>query len=96
MKKIVTYFLPNNESDNLPTNLIYFHILENPSTSVEFTYFSWTISLTDGKILNRNGSPTIVWIAIDFVNFSKFSVVLYRGEISSEIVVGVSKNNKLN
>lgn len=40
MKKNCYHFLPNNESDNLPKNLIYFHILENLSTSVEFTYFS--------------------------------------------------------
>ena len=91
-KEDVNLFLPNNESDNLPRNLICLHILENPFTFDESTSFSSTISLTDGKTLSRNGSPTIVWIAIDFVDFSEFVVVLFRGEISSDTVVGVSKN----
>lgn len=95
-RRDINVFLPNNESDNLPRNLTCLHIFENPFTFVEATSSSSTISLTDGKTLSRNGSPTVVWIAIDFVGFSEFAVVLYRGEMSSETVVGVSKNNRLN
>lgn len=59
-RRDINVFLPNNESDNLPRNLTCLHIFENPFTFDEATSSSSTISLTDGKTLSRNGSPTVV------------------------------------
>jgi len=48
------------------------------------------MSLRDGKTLNRSGNPSMVWTVTDFVHFVRIMPFFKRGEISEDIVVGVS------
>jgi len=48
------------------------------------------MSLRDGRTLNRSGNPSMVWTVTDFVHFVRIMPFFKRGEISEDIVVGVS------
>lgn len=84
---MISVNVPNCDNDNRPKNLRYFHNLEN--FSEEFPLSS-SISLRDGRTLNRTGNPSIVWTAVDFVHFVRIMPFFKRGDLSEDIVVGVS------